>query len=245
MKKIFLSLVMLLSMVSFAQAYSVSFDWDGTGVNSGLQTYEAFQLNSSGPILTTQNATTGVFNEKFTVIVNNGYLDDGLPTPNNTPNPYFNPPNMKVDLDLSGQYVNDSTIFFTGGTARMYEGINEIATFTLNSALISAITGGLLQDLFSMKIDFSFIFDTVNPAYWGAAEQDLVGKDFLLAVVGGRIDRSTITGPDQNNDYLISWAFPGARMEFEAVPEPSTILLLGSGLLGVALLGRRKFFKKS
>jgi hypothetical protein len=243
MKKFILSVVMLLSMVSFAQAYSVSFDWDGAGGASGLKDYQAFQLNSYSPITTYQNATTGVFTENFTVFVLGGYQ---VGNPPNTIDPFFAPPSMRIDLALTGQYVDDSNIFFTGGSATMYDASNQIATFLFSSALISQLTGSLLQDQnLGMKIDFEFIFDTVNSDYWGPLEQDLVGKHWLLSVVGGRVDESSIDYNQTSNEYIINWVFPGARMEFEAVPEPSTILLLGSGLLGVALFGRRKFFKKS
>jgi hypothetical protein len=243
MKKIFLSLVMLLSMVSFAQAYSVSFDWDGTGGASGFKDYSAFQLNSYGPITTYQNASTGVFTESFTVFVLGGYQ---VGNPPNTIDPFFAPPNMRIDLTLNGQYFNDQNIVFTGGNATMYDTTNQIATFDFTSALISELTGGLLQNpKLGMKIDFDFLFTSVNSNYWGPLERDLVGNHWLLSVVGGRIDESSAVYDPTNNQYIINWVFPGARMEFEAVPEPSTILLLGSGLLGVALFGRRKFFKKS
>lgn len=236
-----MSVVMLFSMVSFAQAYTVSFDWDGTGASSGLTDYEAFQLNSFSPITTYQDATTGAFNETFTVLVLGGYKPGST-----TVSPYFNPDSMFITLSLSGQYVDDSHVYFTGGTATMFDATNEIATFSFDSALVSQLTGSLLTDEnLGMKIDFAFIFDSVNPDYWGTVEQELVGKSWLLSVVGGRIDENSVAYNANTNEYVINWVFPGARMEFEAVPEPSTILLLGSGFLGVALFGRRKFFKKS
>jgi hypothetical protein len=49
---------------------------------------------------------------------------------------------------------------------------------------------------------------------------------------------------DAGNYWLVDELTGDMEGGFEPVPEPGTMLLVGSGLVGLAGLGRRKFFKK-
>jgi len=267
MKKILAALFVTLFLCATANAYTVSFDYDGTGGGGTLTDFDEFDFvevgewnadaSEFGDVFTYQT-DGGVFKESFTIKVTEG-SNSILGAAGDVD---FSP-DLFIDVNLTGQYVNDGAIYFTGGSGTFYNDIggdfkytgvageNQIATFSFADALVSELSGTLLGgNTLGMKLDFVFLFDTVDANYWGPLEQELVGKNWLLSFVGTRIELANDEGAadpavkfgDYGDGYttLIEWDLANGQIEFDAVPEPATMFLFGLGLIGLAGASRRK-----
>jgi len=152
-----------------------------------------------------------------------------------------------VDLNSSGgQYVNELE-YATDWVSWTHHFNFDPAAVVINSA----------------ELRLAFTDDDCEYLLWGfipiGYELGLGwGEDWSFDF--GEID-SGVEGPyTLNVNYLYDGMFSATVMsvggdfyidrseltiDYEPVPEPATMLLLGSGLIGLAGLGRKKFFKKS
>lgn len=193
-------------------------------------------------IFTYQNVETGAFTENFTIKVAQGQ-QAAFPFSNTTFEDIY------LTLDLYGTYVDDDNVYFDSGSARMFDGIGDVTIAELNliSALPTSIAGSLLgADGLGLEIDFSFEFLSANDAYWNEDVENLASLNWLLAMSSGSIDQDGIYLDEFGNidttddEYIIEWIYAGSTINFEVVPEPTTMLLFGIGLLGLAGVSRRK-----
>jgi len=128
-------------------------------------------------------------------------------------------------------YDEKANVIFNvpGGTATSYDESNNI----IDSAPIGTTFGFLLYIYGSPELIFSDPTLNDGADYCGIYHNPigLASLDFAETAV-------VFAGGDEFVLFSVDDVAP-------AVPEPATMLLLGSGLIGLAAFGRKKFFKKN
>lgn len=172
-----------------------------------------------------------------------------------------------VDVTLQGQFVagvasfsyGDATMYLDAGTNKDYDSGTDtmVAELTLNPNQIMVLDNTNVGVGVAGQIDMLFTYAASGHDFWDDTTDALVGKGWLLSFLDGEIHVEEVLSGMAAGDYTeptgwshdevetgFGWNVNGLTADFRPIPEPATMLLLGSGLLGLAGLGRKRFFKK-
>jgi hypothetical protein len=249
MKKIWsilFTLAMLLGMVGYANGTPVTF----TGSSGTLAASVAFDVSGSDLLVTLANTSKGDPSAPGNILTGVIFSIPGNPLLDRTtgsakltagsivihgPVPATDPGGVvggewAYTNSLAGAFVGQQSIYSAG----YFDGNARFPGSNLQGPPSGSVDG--------VQYGITTLFDLAANDNGGIKSQGLIQNsvDFVLPGLPAGFKLSDIsnlsfqygTGLDETN-------FPGGQ-----VPEPATMLLLGSGLIGLAGYGRKKFFKK-
>lgn len=141
--------------------------------------------------------------------------------------------NFYIDYDPYATNINNPSTF-TDGTL--------VATVEVTSGSYSLSLDGNAGSSYIINGVFTFILDD----FWYNADtgvdlaDELVGKGWVIAYSAGDNDPASVEITTNPDGSLFVISSHDSSISVGVIPEPSTIVLLGAGLLGAGLYLRRK-----
>lgn len=237
--------------ISAASAYELNWTDNVVTAPTDFDTFAigGFQLvNSQSDFATIKQYTDGAFDFteaiSLTVINANDDADAGI-----IPPVYQGEFTALINLYGNTDILPDeTTVHFTGGSGSIFHGANSILDFTYEHSLAATFTDTLFSTT-GLSTDFDVTFEITDfdsdyfSAISGLSLQELIDGNLFQITAAGRyqIDSISDTLNDAGGDYvMIESTTNGVDARFEVVPEPTTMVLFGIGLLGLARVSRRK-----